>query len=275
MQYIEVSITGFAGEKAEILTAELSELGFESFTEENEGNFSAFIPLDAFDIMKVAGFLEEKAMRDGFKYNVEKIEEQNWNAIWESGYKPVQVENCLIRAPFHDPSPSAFLDIIIEPKMSFGTAHHETTRLMIKTLLPDDFTGCSVLDMGTGTGVLGIIAAKLGANRVVAIDNDEWSFLNALENVARNKVTTVQVIRGTADDIPEGPYDFVFANINRNVLLADIPVYFKVMAENARLYLSGFYEEDLEIIGKTAKALGMKQAGTDSLNHWTVATFIK
>ncbi|MEI6885637.1 MAG: 50S ribosomal protein L11 methyltransferase [Bacteroidota bacterium] len=275
MQYVEVSITGLTGEKAEILTAELSELGFESFTEENEGNFSAFIPLDEFDIMKVAGFLEEKALRDGFKYKVEKIEEQNWNAVWESGYKPVQIENCLIRAPFHDPLPASFLDIIIEPKMSFGTAHHETTWLMIKTLLRNDFTGCSVLDMGTGTGVLAIIAAKLGADRVVAIDNDEWSFLNSLENVARNKITTVQVTRGTADDIPEGPYDFVFANINRNVLLNDIPVYFKVMAENARLYLSGFYEEDLEIIGKAARALGMQQAGTDSLNHWTVATFVK
>lgn len=275
MQYIEVNVTGLSREKSEILTAELSELGFESFIEGRNGDFSAFIPLDSFDIMKVANFLEEKAMRDGFVYKVEKIEEQNWNAVWETAYQPVRIGNCFIRAPFHEPDPTAILDLVIEPKMSFGTAHHETTQLMIRYLLQTDFTNSSVLDMGTGTGILAIIAAKLGANHVVAIDNDEWSYLNAIENVSRNDVTSIHVIHGTAANIPDRKFDYIFANINRNILLQDMPLYFNCLAKNGSLILSGFFHEDLEIVAKAAAALGMRQINMDSLNYWTLVTFVK
>ncbi|MCX6283287.1 MAG: 50S ribosomal protein L11 methyltransferase, partial [Bacteroidetes bacterium] len=160
-------------------------------------------------------------------------------------YQPVRIGTCFIRAPFHEPDPDSELDLVIEPKMSFGTAHHETTRLMIESILTMKFDGCRVLDMGTGTGVLGIIALKLGAKQVVAIDNDEWSFLNAKENAARNNVPGMLVIHGDAAAIPAGEFGFIFANINRNVLLRDLPVYVNCLEEGGFLILSGFYEEDL------------------------------
>jgi len=275
MEYIEVKISGLPGDNAGILTAGLFDLGFESFTEESGGAFSAYIPLDDFDIMKVSGFLDGRAADLGFSYQVEKIAEKNWNSVWESAYQPVKIGRCFIRAPFHDPDPEASLDLVIEPKMSFGTAHHETTRLMIQELLKIRFDGLSVLDMGTGTGVLGIIAAKLGASHVVAIDNDEWSFLNAKENAFRNNVPGILVIHGEAADIPEGKYGFIFANINRNILLRDIQVYHGSLADGGSLIVSGFYEEDLGIIQKTAEALGMKLMHFGTLNHWTTATFMK
>ncbi|MCX6282098.1 MAG: 50S ribosomal protein L11 methyltransferase [Bacteroidetes bacterium] len=275
MEYIEVSISGILAENAEILTARLSDLGFESFTEECGGAFSAFIPLDTFDILQVANFLEDYAVKLGFRYKVEKIAQQNWNALWESEYQAVKIGRCFIRAPFHEPDPGSELDLVIEPKMSFGTAHHETTRLMIETMLQIRFNGCRVLDMGTGTGVLGIIAAKLGAAEVVAIDNDEWSFLNAQENAARNNVPSMTVIHGDAADIPSGRYSFIFANINRNVLLDDMPVYNSFLEDGGSLILSGFYAEDMEIIKHAAESLGMKQMQYNTLNYWAVVRFEK
>ncbi len=275
MEYTEVNVSGLSGENAEILTAEMAELGFESFTEEVEGFFSAYIPFDTFNLMKVANFLEEKAATLGFVYKVEKIGEQNWNALWESAYHPVKIGSCFIRAPFHQPDPEALTDIVIEPKMSFGTAHHETTRLMIETLLHLSFTGSKVLDMGTGTGVLGIIASKHGAKKVVAVDNDEWSFLNAKENAVRNNVAGIQVIFGDASDIPSGKYDYILANINRNVLLRDIPVYCNFLEDGGSLILSGFYEEDMETITGVAVPLGMVQLYSDTLNHWMVVILKK
>lgn len=275
MEYIEVNISGISGENAGIITAGMCELGFESFTEESGGTFSGYIPLDSFDIMQVANFLEKKAADLGFTYKVEKIASRNWNEEWESSYKPVRIGSCYIRAPFHEPDPEALTELLIEPKMSFGTAHHETTRLMIETLLNLNFTNSKVLDMGTGTGVLGILAAKLGAQQVVAIDNDEWSFLNAKENVLRNNVVDMIVIQGDALNIPEGKYGFVFANINRNVLLRDLPVYNDSLETGGELILSGFYEEDLEIIIKKTTGLGLVAISRAVLNHWVAVRFKK
>ena len=275
MEYIEVNVHGLSGDNAGILTAEMCELGFESFTEESGGIFSAYIPLGSFDRMKVANFLEKKAAKLGFRYKVETITGQNWNAVWESAYEPVRIGKCFIRAPFHEPDPAASLDLVIEPKMSFGTAHHETTHLMIEALLQISFGGSTVLDMGTGTGVLAIIAAKLGAKHVVAIDNDEWSFLNAKENALRNNVPGVLVIHGDAADIPAGKYGFIFANINRNVLLRDIPVYHGFLEDGGFLITSGFYEEELGVIKEKTAALGMKQTQLDTLNHWAAVRFKK
>jgi len=275
MEYIELKVNGISGEGAEILTAELCELGFESFTEESSGSFSAFIPQESFDIMKVANFLEEKAANAGFSYKVEKIEEENWNAAWESAYQPVKIESCFIRAPFHQPDPSASLDVVIEPKMSFGTAHHETTNLMIRALLKTEFRDASVLDMGTGTGVLGIVAARLGAVDVVAIDNDEWSYLNAAENAERNNIPGMIVLHGDATHIPARKFDFVFANINRNVLLRDMPAFAACLEKGGSLFMSGFYEDDLGAITKEASGLGLTQSHVETLNHWVAVTFKK
>ena len=275
MEYIEVNINGVSEEIAGILTAEMCELGFESFTGESGGAFSAYIPLESFDIMKVANFLEKKASDLGFTYKVEKIASRNWNAEWESSYQPVRIGSCYIRAPFHEADPKAVTDLVIEPKMSFGTAHHETTRLMIETLQKLNFEDCPVLDMGTGTGVLGILAAKLGAKPVVAIDNDEWSFLNAKENALRNNVDGMLVIQGDALSIPGGKYRFVFANINRNVLLRDMLVYYSFIEEGGELILSGFYEEDMELITDKANKLGMELISHAALNHWVAVRYKK
>lgn len=275
MEYLEVNISGIPEEAAEILIALLSDLGFEGFTGEYAGKFSAYIPLDSFDTRNITGFLEEKAADLGFTFKVEKIPDRNWNAVWESGYQPVRIGKCLIRAPFHEQDPDAEIDLVIEPKMSFGTAHHETTRLMIEILLKLRFDGLSVLDMGTGTGVLGIIAAKLGAKKVVAIDDDEWSYLNAKENASRNNISGMSVVHGNAADIPAGEYGYIFANINRNVLLRDIAVYHTFLEDRGSLILSGFYEDDLGLISQTTEALGMKMVQMDSLNHWAAVTFIK
>ncbi|MCX6241163.1 MAG: 50S ribosomal protein L11 methyltransferase [Bacteroidetes bacterium] len=275
MEYIEVNINGLSGEDAEILTAGMSELGFESFLEETAGIFSAYIPIDFFDVRKVSDFLDEQAMNLGFSYKIGNIPEQNWNAVWESAYQPVKIGKCFIRAPFHEPDPAAGIDLVIEPKMSFGTAHHETTHLMIKALLQIRFEGSSVLDIGTGTGILGIIALKLGAKHVVAIDNDEWSFLNAKENAARNNVPGMIVIKGSAADIPSGKFGYILANINRNVLLHDIPVYHNSLENGGSLILSGFYEDDLDVIREMVTAMGMMQDRVETLNHWVAVTFKK
>jgi len=275
MEYIEIKLSGLSGDTGEILAAEMCELGFESFSEETGGVMSAFIPSDTFDMMKTANFLENRASASGFRYTVERIAEQNWNAVWESAYQPVKIGSCFIRAPFHEPDPEAEIDLVIEPKMSFGTAHHETTRLMIKALLKISFEGSSVLDMGTGTGVLGIIAAKLGAQQVVAIDNDEWSFLNARENADRNNVTEITVIQGESGDIPAGKYNYILANINRNVLLSDIPVYTGFLADDGVLVISGFYKEDMDVINKVTVASGLIQKESEILNHWAAVTYKK
>jgi len=275
MEYVEVNIQGISAEFAGILTAQMCELGFESFTEESGGTFFAYIPLDSFDIMPVANFLEQKSADYRFTYKVEKIASRNWNEVWESSYQPVRIGICYIRAPFHEPDPEALIDLLIEPKMSFGTAHHETTRLMIETLLKLGIADSQVLDMGTGTGVLSILAAKLGAKLVVAIDNDEWAFLNAKENAVRNNVRGINVIQGDVSCIPAGKYGFIFANINRNVLMRDIPAYYKFLDEKGELILSGFYEEDLKSIGEQTKALGMDLLSLLTLNHWVAVRFKK
>jgi ribosomal protein L11 methyltransferase len=276
MEYIEVSISGISGEYTDILIAELSESGFESFSEDDGGGLNAYIPSSSFDIMSAANFLEERSSLLGFSYHVSRIPQQNWNAVWESCYLPVLISGrCMIRAPFHEPDPSAEFDLVIEPKMSFGTAHHETTRLMIETILDTDLRGMKVLDMGCGTAVLAVLAAKMGAKQVVAVDNDEWAFENALENTARNNEEGICVIRGDAATVPAGDYNIILANINRNVLLDDMITYYSLLREGGLMILSGFYSEDNGIIIEKAGSLGFRHTGLRELNNWVVATFTK
>jgi ribosomal protein L11 methyltransferase len=274
MEYVEVTVKGLDEQQSEILTAGLCELGFESFSPEPDG-FLAYVPLHEFDLMKVSGFLELNSLEKGFTYSVSKIAEQNWNAIWESSYSPVRVGNCYIRAPFHPPDPEASTELVIEPKMSFGTAHHETTRLMLAAVMETDMNGAIVLDMGTGTGILAILASKLGASSVTAIDTDEWSCLNTEENVRRNAVAGISVIQGDCKVIPSVNYTHILANINRNVLLADLPVYHSRLADGGILLMSGFYEEDLPLISKAAEDLGLVLRGHNTMNHWMMAGFSK
>jgi ribosomal protein L11 methyltransferase len=255
--------------------AQLAELGFESFTENDDG-IQGFVPVDLFNEDEVNSWLQKYAATSGIFYRTEKIKAQNWNAIWESGYEPVVIGGkCMVRAPFHEPVPGMTYDLVIEPRMSFGTAHHETTSLMIGMLMEEEIAGKRVLDMGCGTAVLAILAFKMDARSVVAIDNDEWAYDNALDNIVRNNATPVLVLLGDASAISAPDYDVIIANINRNILLRDIPVYVQYLSPRGVLYLSGFYEDDLEAVSAAASMAGLKYVKHMVNNRWVGVKYSK
>ena len=231
----------------EILIAELGYAGFESFVENQDG-VTAYIQKEEWhaDILNNIQVLDSDEFQITFEFN--EIEQTNWNAEWEKNFKPIVVDNQVtVRAPFHDKPETAY-DLVIEPKMSFGTGHHETTHMMIQHILKNDFKDKSVLDMGCGTGVLAILAEKVGANKLDAIDIDNWCYINSLENVERNDCNKISVYEGDVKLLDEKNYDIIIANINRNILLADISKYAKSLNKNGYLFLSGFYEDDISII---------------------------
>jgi ribosomal protein L11 methyltransferase len=270
LEYLELTITNLQEEQAEILVSLLSEEGFESFAEEND-TLTAYIPVPLFDEQKIEPLLKRFSAHATRKI----IPEQNWNAVWESQYEPVLImDRCFIRAPFHESRPGMQYEIIIEPKMSFGTAHHETTSLMIELMLETGMKGKRVLDMGCGTGILAILAAKSGAASVVAIDNDEWSCRNSLENMEKNNQPGIRVILGDAKDINNYPSDVILANINRNILLEQIPSYAGILSRGD-LLLSGFYEEDLPSIRTRAEESGFRLEKYLIRNQWIAAKFRK
>jgi ribosomal protein L11 methyltransferase len=206
---------------------------------------------------------------------VEEMPDKDWNELWEASYQPVVVnEHCRVRAPFHDPDPRFEFDLVIEPKMSFGTANHETTAQIITLMLETDFRGKEVLDMGSGTAVLAILAKKLGAAKTVAIDNDEWAYRNAFTNVALNGIDDIEIVLGDASAI-KGTFDVVLANINRNILLRDMHCYVDAMRPQAHIFFSGFYEEDLASIKEEAARLGLSYKRHLTKNRWVAAEFVK
>ena len=209
---------------SDILIAQLGEVGFESFVETEEGVL-AYINKEDWrqDILDEIQILNYPNFQFDFKFI--EIEQENWNSTWESNFNPIQVgEECTVRAPFHE-RPKIGFDVVIEPKMSFGTGHHETTHMMLQHILDHGFDGKSVLDMGSGTGVLAILAAMKGATNIDAIDVDHWCYLNATENVERNNCTQVRVLEGDVSLLKDQKYNIILANINRNILLEDIPAY--------------------------------------------------
>ncbi len=275
MEYHEFRFRGIPEPTREILMAELSELGFESFLEEQDG-FSGYIPASTYEDKKIIPYLEKKSKAAGFIFEQKKIKAENWNAVWESQYHPVLIEQkCLIRAPFHDPVPGITYDILIEPKMSFGTGHHETTSLMIGMMMKEQIKGKRVLDMGCGTGILSILALKMNAGIVYAIDTDEWAFRNAKDNIRKNIVPAITVIMGDVHSIPEGVYDLILANINRNVLIEDIPVYARHLSHTGILLLSGFYLDDLPLISARAEENRLKFIHSVNRNQWVAAKYCK
>lgn len=274
-QYTEVVFQTVSEEEADLLTALMLDLGFEGFSLEG-GSFSAFIGAGEYDECRLEETVRKGPFVSAPAFRTRPLQDRNWNEEWEKSYEPVVVAGrCLIRAPFHQPVEGIEFDLVIEPKMSFGTAHHETTSLMIGWLLDEDVRRKRVLDMGCGTGVLAILAARMGAGEVVAIDPDEWAFRNAKENCERNNETRITVIRGDAGDIPARHFDLILANINRNVLLEQIPGYARVMACGGGLFLSGFYEEDLEAILRAAESSGFRHAGSRSQNRWMAVKFTR
>ena len=269
MNYVELNIA-CSEELAEILVAELAEYPFESFVTEIDA-LKAYIPhermADCYD--RVEALLARYGVGE---HHYIVIESQNWNALWESNFPPVEVDGIVaIRAPFHEPYPDYRFDIVITPKMSFGTGHHATTYLMSRTTASRDFTGKRVLDMGSGTGVLAIIAAKCGAESVDAVDIDEWAYENCVENCAENGVgDKVAAYLGDVRQIHGKKYDAILANINRNILLGDMPHYVESLNEGGELIMSGILEGDISTIRSRAEGLGLTFVNSDLKDEWAV-----
>ena len=259
---------------SEIFLAALGELGFESF-EETESGLKAYIPKAAFDraALEALPYWESEAWEAG--YTLEDIPLKNWNAVWESEYEPIRVgDQIMVRAPFHAPAaPKVPYELVIAPKMSFGTGHHETTWLMLRMLLEEAVAGRWVLDMGCGTGVLAILAARLGAKGVMAIDIDPWSVENSRENAEANGHPDIDVREGDARLLGAERFDLVLANINKNILLKDLPAYAGVLNPGGRILLSGFYQDDLTDLKRAAADEGLSLAGSQTRNGWVAAAF--
>ncbi len=256
----------------EILIAELGYAGFESFVETEEG-VTAYIQKDDWNehILKDINILDSDEFK--IEYTFLEIEQINWNSEWEKKFDPIEVDGkCTVRAPFH-PNKNFEYEIVIEPKMSFGTGHHETTFMMLQFLLENDFKGKTVLDMGCGTAVLAILAEMRGASNLDAIDIDEWCFENSLENIQRNDCKNISVFLGDASLLEGKEYDVIIANINRNILLNDMETYRKCLDTGGELYLSGFYNEDLPIITEACNNLGFTFVENKEKNKWVAAKF--
>lgn len=252
----------------DILVAFLGEAGFDMFQSEN-GSLSAFITSENLGSQSIRELLEIiPAEIRGPEWTEEVMPEVNWNETWEKSFSPVEIGNkVIIRAPFHDQPKAGFIDLIIEPKMSFGTGHHATTTLMVEEMLDFDFKDKSVLDMGCGTGVLAILAKKLGADKVDAIDIDDWAVENSVENMQRNQVESVQVFKGNSRLLDGTRYACILANINRNILLGDMARYADSLEPDGNLMMSGFLIQDVEVIGQAAASYGLTWYIPAPTNH--------
>jgi ribosomal protein L11 methyltransferase len=259
--------------QSEIIIARLAEAGFESF-DQNGNELKAYIP--AYLCGNHMKPVLESDILAGIAFTLAAIADTNWNQVWESNYEPVLIEErCYIRAPFHEHRDDVDFELLIEPKMSFGTAHHATTAMMISYCLSEELAGKSLLDMGCGTAVLAILARKRGANPVMAVDNDIWAFENACENTARNKTEDIVVLLGD-DTLLEGwKFDVILANINRNILLNDMPAYAACLNPGGILIVSGFYFDDLKLISHKAQEIGLVPDNFKEQNQWTAARFIQ
>jgi len=278
MNYLKltVKITPFEEWLHDVLTARLTEIGFESFVETDNG-FEGFIPEKDFNEKEVFNLLKTFEENYTFTIQTELIEEKNWNEEWEKNYfKPLVVAGkCVVRAPFHKEYPVLDYEIVIEPNMAFGTGNHETTSMMLETILENDMQDKSVLDMGCGTGILGILASMRGARKITAIDIDEWSFKGASENAQINHIKNMEVKLGDASLLDDEKYDIIFANIHKNVLLNDLPAYSKNLNKNGLLFMSGFYVNDIPDLKNKAELMGLKEIGFKSKNNWAVSEFKK
>lgn len=261
---------------ADILLAELGELAFDSFVETEEG-LSAYIQVndDTADLLNDVYILNNPEFK--VSYVTEEIEQVNWNEEWEKNFEPINVDDlCYVRAPFHETKNVPY-EIVIEPKMSFGTGHHETTFMMMKHLLNIDVTDMEVLDMGCGTAILAILALMKGAKHADAIDIDNWCYLNSIENAERNNVTNINVYEGDAELLADktNKYDLVIANINRNILLNDMEAYAKTLKTGGIILFSGFYTEDITAIEEAANKQNMFLDNQLERNNWVSLKFIK
>ncbi|MFT7248792.1 MAG: ribosomal protein L11 methyltransferase [Arcticibacterium sp.] len=274
MDYFEANIEVNA-EFGEILIAELAEIGFDTFLE-NDSGLQSYITEELFDDIQFKLLMEEYASKTKLFYSLKKIAKQNWNAEWESSFDPIEVEDkILVRAHFHKSKPGFNHEIIITPKMSFGTGHHETTSQMMAMQLEIDHSKKTVLDVGTGTGILAILAEKLGATKIKAFDIDEWSVENTKENIQLNNCQNIEISQGTIEDESDYDYDIILANINRNILLDEIGIYSKFLKDKGILLLSGFYEKDISEIEACCSEHRLKKTKHISKKEWAAVVFSK
>ena len=273
MNYIEYDFTVSPTEMgAEILMAELAEVGFDSF-EDTPTGIKAYIPKNSWNEQILQDIYLLSNPEFTISYQITEIEQVNWNEEWEKNFSPIVVEDlCTVRASFH-PVPNTRYDIVITPKMSFGTGHHETTYMMLQQLLPLSLEGAKVLDMGCGTGILAIMAALRGARDITAIDIDPWCVENATENVQQNNCSFITIKEGDVTLIAGEQYNLILANINRNILLSDIPAYTQALLPQGLLLVSGFYEEDLPAIKEKCQEVGLTYLSHIERNRWVSAKF--
>ena len=278
MKYTAVNFvsTDIQDWQKDLLIAELGEIGFDTFEDTSTG-FSGYIPSANLDLQALETVLLNQVEDYTLDYQLEDIKEENWNALWESNFQPIVVDDaCYVRATFHESQPSYKYEIVIDPKMSFGTGHHQTTSMMLSYILENNFQDKKVLDMGCGTGILAILASKSGANFILAVDYDEICVDSVKENSELNSITNIEAKLGSKDVIENLKFHTILANINRNILLDQMSTYADNLDQGGELYLSGFYEEeDLFIIKNCCEDLSLAYASHKVVDGWCAAKFIK
>lgn len=275
MEYTKVSVqVNPINEVAnDLLMAQMGDIGYESFCENNTG-FEAYIPSKLFKEDEL-NTLYLPFDDTSLSFSTEIIPDQNWNKVWEDNFfKPIIIDKeCIVKSPAHTIEEHAKYEILIDPKMAFGSGHHDTTALMIKHLLKCNVRNKTILDMGCGTGILGILCAKAGASSVLGIDIDEWAYNNAIDNIRLNGIKSMDAKMGDATLIDQMKFDLILANINRNILLNDIKHYAKSLTSGGQLFLSGFYSEDLNIITEECKRNGLIFISQKIENNWVAAAY--
>ncbi len=278
MNYFEVRffIEPFEEYISDLLVEELGEIGFESFSNSEE-TLNAYITENHFLESKLKVLLDDFPFEANINYTFSKIESKNWNEEWEKYYfEPIVIgDECVIHSTFHKNVPKTKYDIVIDPKMAFGTGHHETTSLVIAEILKMNLAGRILLDMGCGTAVLAILASMKGAERITAIDIDTWCTENSVENISNNKISNINVKLGGAELLDGLHFDIILANINRNILLADMESYASCLSVGGELFMSGFYKEDIPIIEAEANRNGLRLTEFHEKNNWVVVRTIK
>ncbi len=276
MTYTEFVFTIASAEDfhKDLLIDAMSRIGFDTF-EDVENGFKAYIPSEKLNQHELDLLLKEFGETMPLSYTSSSIPDQNWNALWESNFTPILINSkCYVRATFHEPRPEHEFEIVVDPKMAFGTGHHQTTALMMEMMMQEDLKGKNILDMGCGTGILAILASKLGARDIVAIDYDQVCFESTIENARLNAITNIQPLCGSKELIPDQQFDIILANINRNILLDQIESYSQVLTPGGVILFSGFYEDpDLGIIRLKSEQAGLVYDTHKEQNNWVAAKF--
>ncbi len=278
MKYVQVNFTCSPNIETitDVLAAELAEIGFESFLP-SESGLQAYIPQTDFSAKKIATKIRQFPFQAEITFSFEVLEDKNWNEEWEKYYfQPICIgDACVIHSLFHQINNNYPHSILIQPKMSFGTGHHQTTHLMLKEILNTEMHSKSVLDMGCGTAVLAILASQRGASRVTAVDIDRWAFENARENVSLNRADNVRVLLGSSDVLGDETFDVILANITRNILLDEIPTYSTHLNHKGLLIMSGFYSADIPAIQSRCEAHGLSFVRLSEMDDWVAVVFRK